>query len=73
MSLPLQIIHLEDDPNDFEIVQKTLDAEGVSYNATRVQSRVDFEAALERGGIDLILSDFRLPLATLFQEAPPTP
>jgi phosphoserine phosphatase RsbU/P len=61
MKLPLRILHLEDDANDAELVQTTLEAEGVHCVITRVQTRDDFISALERGGIDLILSDFRLP------------
>ncbi len=35
--------------------------EGIACATTRVQNREDFVAALEQGGIDLILSDFSLP------------
>jgi len=61
MKSPLHILHLEDDPNDAALVRSTLETEGVHCAITRVQSRDDFSAALERGGIDLILSDFSLP------------
>jgi phosphoserine phosphatase RsbU/P len=61
MRFPLRILHLEDDANDAELVQTTLEAEGVNCVITRVQTRDDFISALERGGIDLILSDFGLP------------
>jgi len=52
---------LEDDPTDAALVQSTLKAGGVTCATTRVQNRADFVAALERDGIDLILSDFSLP------------
>jgi two-component system, cell cycle sensor histidine kinase and response regulator CckA len=42
-------------------VQATLDAGGIACAAICVQNRDDFVAALEHGGIDLILSDFTLP------------
>jgi two-component system, cell cycle sensor histidine kinase and response regulator CckA len=58
---PLQILHLEDDPNDAALIQATLTTEGISCTTTRVQTRDDFLAALARGGIDLILSDYSLP------------
>jgi two-component system sensor histidine kinase UhpB len=61
MKFPLHILHLEDDPNDAVLVQATLEAEGIACATTRVQNREDFVAALERGGIDLILSDFSVP------------
>src|ERR1700677_6439 len=58
---PLRILHLEDDPNDASLVRSALEAGGISCTTNCVQSRDDFVAALERGGIDLILSDFSLP------------
>lgn len=61
MKSPLHILHLEDDPNDAAIVQSTLTDEGISCAITCVQNRDDFMAAIECGGIDLILSDFSLP------------
>ncbi len=61
MKSPLHILHLEDDPDDAELVQSALKAEGITCAATCVHNRHDFVAALERGGIDLILSDFTLP------------
>ena len=61
MKSPLHILHLEDDLEDAELVQSALKAEGIACSATCVHNRHDFVAALERGGIDLILSDFSLP------------
>jgi len=61
MKFPLHILHLEDDPNDAELVQFTLEAGGVACAITRVQNQADFVAALERGGLDLVLSDYSLP------------
>jgi len=61
MKSPIHILHLEDNAKDAALVQSTLDAEGVACATTRVQSHDDFVAALEHGGIDLILSDCTLP------------
>src|SRR5580658_6510864 len=61
MESPLRILHLEDDPDDAVLVQSTLKAGGIACTTFRVHNQVDFVAALERGGIDLILSDFSLP------------
>jgi phosphoserine phosphatase RsbU/P len=52
---------LEDDSNDAKLVQSALQTGGVVCVVTCVQTRDDFVQALERGGIDLILSDFALP------------
>ncbi|HEY5043266.1 MAG TPA: PAS domain S-box protein [Verrucomicrobiae bacterium] len=61
MNPTLHILHLEDDPNDAALVQSILADGGVDSAITCVQTRADFVAALERGGIDLVLSDFSLP------------
>ena len=61
MKSPLHILHLEDDPKDAELIQSTLEAKGIACETTCVQNQDDFVAALEQGGIDLILSDFSLP------------
>jgi two-component system cell cycle sensor histidine kinase/response regulator CckA len=61
MKSPLHILHLEDDLNDAELIQFALEAGGIASAILRVQTRGDFVSALERGGIDLIFSDFDLP------------
>src|SRR5450432_4730363 len=61
MKTPLHILHLEDDPNDAALIQSTLKAGGITCATTCVQTHDEFVAALERGDIDLILSDFSLP------------
>ena len=61
MKSPIHILHLEDDPNDAALVQSTLEAGGIACSTVRVESRDDFVAALEGGGVDLVLSDFALP------------
>jgi two-component system cell cycle sensor histidine kinase/response regulator CckA len=61
MKSPLHILHLEDNPNDAALIQSALAAEGIRFIAIRVQDRAGFMAALEQGGIDLVLSDFSLP------------
>jgi len=58
---PLHILHLEDDPNDAALVCSALEAGGIRCATTCVQTRQDFVAALEAGGLDLILSDYSLP------------
>src|ERR1700726_1183629 len=61
MKSPLRILHLEDDLNDSALVQSALEAGGISCATTCVQTRDDFVAALDRGDVDLILSDYSLP------------
>ncbi len=58
---PLRILLLEDDVRDAELVQELLEAEDFVFEIMRVDARSEFVAALERGGIDLILADFSLP------------
>jgi signal transduction histidine kinase len=61
MKTPLHILHLEDNLNDAALVQTNLQAGGIACTTTCVQTQKQFVAALERGDIDLILSDFTLP------------
>ena len=58
---PLRILHLEDNPYDSEIISAMLADEEIPCQMHRVETRKDFEAALEKGGWDLIISDFALP------------
>jgi two-component system, cell cycle sensor histidine kinase and response regulator CckA len=61
MKAPLHILHLEDDSNDAALIQLTLAAGGIDCATTRVTNRDDLNAGLERGGIDLILTDYLIP------------
>jgi DNA-binding NtrC family response regulator len=57
----LRILSLEDDPNDTELIQAELEAEGLACEMTRVDTQTAFSASLEKGEIDLILADYTLP------------
>ena len=61
MKSPLKILHLEDDANDAVLIQSTLENGGVVCTIMRVETSGHFLAALERGGVDLIISDYSLP------------
>ena len=61
MSSPLRILCLENDLADAELVQDTLETEGIACKLTRVEAECDFRAALQQGGFDLILADYTLP------------
>jgi signal transduction histidine kinase len=43
------------------LIRSTLESAGIDCTIVSVQNRADFVAALESGGIDLILSDYSLP------------
>src|SRR5258706_7575880 len=57
----LRVLHLEDDPNDAELIQAELEASGYQVAIEHVMSRESFSAALRNGGFDLTLSDYALP------------
>ena len=57
----LRILLLEDSIEDAELIQDLLEADHFVCEVTRVQTRAEFLAALEDGGIDLILADYKLP------------
>ncbi len=58
---PLRVLHLEDNARDFELVQATLEADGLLCHFRQAQSGPEFEAAIAEGGWDIILSDYGLP------------
>ncbi|HEX2855061.1 MAG TPA: PAS domain S-box protein [Opitutaceae bacterium] len=57
----MQLLHLEDSPNDATLVEEIVLAEWPDARIHRVCQREDFVAAVEKGGFDLILSDYTLP------------
>ncbi|HEY0455799.1 MAG TPA: response regulator, partial [Verrucomicrobiae bacterium] len=61
MKSPLTILHIEDVPYDSELVFERLGREGIIADIHRIQTREQLIAALERGGFDIILADFKLP------------
>lgn len=61
MDATLHILHLEDNPNDAELVRYALESGGVSCCIELVSDRRSYCAALERLSFDLILADFSLP------------
>jgi len=58
---PLRILLVEDSIQDAELIQELLEADHFVCEVTRVQTRAEFLAALEDGGFDLVLSDYKLP------------
>jgi signal transduction histidine kinase/DNA-binding response OmpR family regulator len=61
MRIPLSILLLEDSVQDAELIQELLEADHFVCDIARVQTRAEFVAALENGGIDLVLADYKLP------------
>jgi PAS domain S-box-containing protein len=58
---PLRVLHLEDNVLDAELIRKNLADAGIPCVFTRVETREDFETALNKGAFDLILTDQTLP------------
>ncbi len=61
MTLPLRILHLEDDPFDAKLIKLALDEGGIDSDMCCVMTINDFVASLESCGFDLVLSDYSLP------------
>jgi len=61
MRAPLRVLHLEDNSWDAELIKAELDGGNVPCSITQICSEKEFEAALTRGGFDIILSDSQLP------------
>lgn len=62
MEQVIRILHLEDDPADAELIQTKIEEAGLNGQITRVQTKADFDQALNEGGYTLILADFNLPM-----------
>src|SRR6516165_661671 len=58
---PLRIVYLEDELKDAELVQMSLEAEGILCDLTRAETQADFLRFLQQGGFELILADYALP------------
>lgn len=61
MPSPLRVLHLEDNLVDAELIQETLESNGINTEMTRVETESDFAAALGQGGFDIIFADYTLP------------
>ncbi len=61
MNQLIHVLHLEDDPMDAELIQEKLEVAGLDCQIIHVKTREEFDAAIRRGGHDIILADFRLP------------
>ena len=61
MNRKLQILHLEDDPDFAELVHSLFAQDGLDVELKCVGDRTAFEAALDAGVFDAIVSDYHLP------------
>src|SRR5208283_3661763 len=61
MNRKLQILHLEDDPDFAELVRSLFVQDGLDVKVKCVGNRAAFEAALDAGAFDAIISDYHLP------------
>jgi CheY-like chemotaxis protein len=61
MKSPLHILHLEDSPEDAELIRDILETDGIVSHVTRVETQADFLTSLEQGRFDLMLADYSLP------------
>ena len=56
----VRVLYVDDYPLDRALVRHALEVEGDGFELTEAASRAEFEAALARGGFDLVLSDFNI-------------
>jgi signal transduction histidine kinase/CheY-like chemotaxis protein len=57
----LRVLHLEDSANDAVLAQRALERGGFAVEAILATNPAEFQAALEHGGLDLILVDNGVP------------
>jgi PAS domain S-box-containing protein len=57
-----RILHLDDNPRDLELVQRQLGREGPDLEVLQARSWAEFNEALDNARIDLILSDYTMPV-----------
>jgi PAS domain S-box-containing protein len=61
MASDLNILILEDNESDADLLRRELKKSGLSFTSQIVQTRIEFEYALQNFLPDLILSDYSLP------------
>jgi PAS domain S-box-containing protein len=61
MTATVKMLHLEDDPADARLIREQLRRSGLDTSITLVDNPEDFQAAVARGGFDLVLSDYHVP------------
>jgi PAS domain S-box-containing protein len=61
MTKPLRVLHLEDNRDYSALVASKLAADGLKVEITCVDTKADFQAAIAKGGFDLVIADYSLP------------
>ncbi|HET9963381.1 MAG TPA: response regulator [Nitrospiraceae bacterium] len=61
MQQTVRLLHLEDNPQDAELIRSTLNEAGIRCDCRRVDTRDDFLKALKQGEFDLIMADYSVP------------
>ena len=61
MGSPLRLLVVEDSDNDYALVVREIGKCGYDVSAERVETAEAMTAALDRGGFDLVVSDFQMP------------
>ncbi len=61
MNRKLQVLHLEDEPDFAELVRSMFVQDGLDAEVKCVGDRPALQEALEKGGFDIIISDYHLP------------
>lgn len=61
MQQPLRLLHLEDNPQDADLITSTLNEAGIRCTSRRVETREDFLKAIRQGDLDLIMADYSVP------------
>lgn len=56
----IRVLYVDDNAHDRALVRDALEYESSEFELTEARSRTEFEAALARGGFDLVLSDFNI-------------
>ncbi len=60
-TLPIRILHLEDNRQDAELIRDRLDEDGLPFTLTHVATKDDFELAITGGKFDVVLCDYNIP------------
>jgi two-component system cell cycle sensor histidine kinase/response regulator CckA len=58
---PIRVLHLEDDPDDAELILHSLRSSGLACDVIRVDTQTDFEARLRDFKPHIVLADHNLP------------
>jgi two-component system, cell cycle sensor histidine kinase and response regulator CckA len=61
VNAPLNILHLEDDPDFSALLRSLLEREGIAAELVVVSTRAEYERAVAENKFDVVLADYLLP------------